>query len=168
MVTPLVTSIMRIERRSTLTPVSGYIPPGLLCVEVVDRKLNDLIAVREHTWSLPPYVHLMHSDGSDISVATTAIPSTRVSIATSSTITSASPSPSSDSATRKRKRLYPHRQEVRNSIASRLPVRSEATIHRRLPTAVSQRLLPRTVNQATFSRKAPNLRSFTSILSSTT
>ena len=137
---------MQIEKKSSLTPVSGCVPPGLLCVEVVDRKLNDLIAMG--TWSIPRYVQLMHSDSSDISVATTVI--------ASSTITAVSPSPSRNSTINKRKQLYYHRQEVRDSIASRLPVRSQATSHRRrLHTFIARHLLPRTVNRATFSRADP-------------
>ena len=140
---------MEIERMSSLTPVSGCLSPYPLCVEVVDRKLNDLIAVGEHTWSIPRDVHLLHSGGS---VATTAIISTTVSIATSSTMTAALPSPSCNSATSKRQQPCHHRREVRDSIASRLPVRSQATRHRRLRTAIAQQILPRTVNRATLSR----------------
>lgn len=143
---------MHIEKKPTLTPVSGCVSSGLLCIEVVDRKLNDLIAMGEHTWSVPRFVHLIHSDGSDISVATTAIASTRLSVVTSSTMTAAPPSPSSNSAINKRKQLYHHRQEVRDSIASHLPVRSRAIIHRRLHAAITRHLLPRAINKVTFSR----------------
>ncbi len=142
---------MRIERKSTLTPVSGCLSPGLLCVEVVDRKLNDLIALGEHIWSTPRSFLLMHSNGT---AATTALPSTRVSTTpyASPITTAASSLPSSDRIVKKRERIYHHRQEVRDSIASRLPARSQATTHRRPHTAIARHLAPRTANRATYNR----------------
>ncbi len=68
---------------------------------------------------------------SDISVATTAVASTRISSATSPTTTASSSIPSGNQATCKRKRPCHPRQEFCNSIAGRLPARWQATIHRR-------------------------------------
>ena len=143
---------VEIEKKSSLTPVSGCVSPGLglLCVEAVDRKLKDLIAVGE--WSIPRNVHLVRLDSQNDSRTTTAIVSARVSIATSPTIAAASPLSFSNAATSKHKQLHHHRQEIRDSIASRLPVRSQATIHRRLHTAIARRLLPRNANRVTLSR----------------
>ncbi len=139
---------MRIGKKSTLTPVSGCISPGLLCVEVVNRKLNDhIIALGEDVLPVP---RLMHSDSSYISAATTTIPTTRAS-KTASPCTTAAPSLSGNQIA-KRKRPYHHRREIGDSIASRLPARSQATTHRRLRAAIAQHLPPRTVNQATYKR----------------
>lgn len=129
--------MMRIERKSTLTPVSGCLSPGLLCVEVVDRKLNDHIALGEN-------LRTILSCDSDLSAATTAIASTRVS--------TISPTSSDNRVSKKQKPRYPHCQEIRDSIASRLPARSQSTIHRRLRTAIAQHLPPRTANRATYKR----------------
>lgn len=144
--------MIQIERKSTLTPVSGYVSPGLLCVEVVDRKLKDYVALGENAWSIAYSSHLMHSDSSSISTTTTTtIASTRVS--TVSPTATVAPSLSFDSrVVKKRKRRHLHCQEVCDSIASRLPVRSQATIHRRLRTAIAWHLLPRTTNRATHHR----------------
>ena len=136
----MVQTMIRIERKSTLTPVSGCVSPGLLCVEVVDRKLKDYIALGDFSF-------LMHSDGDDISVATTAVPSTRVP--TVSPTTTAAPSlPCGNRISTKRKR----RQKIRDSIGSRLPARSRTTTHRRLHTIVARHLPPRTANPATYNR----------------
>lgn len=152
----LVNSNMRnvysIERKSTLTPVSGCISPALLCfeivLEIVDRRLNDLIALGEDTRSISC------SFDPILSATTTAIPSTRLSITTSPTTIAAPSLPSSNRADGKRKRLYHHRQEVPNSIASRLPARSQATIHRRFSTAIARHLPPRIANPATYNRSS--------------
>ena len=145
--------MMLIERKSTLTPVSGCVSPGLglLCVEVVDWKLNHHIALGENAWSAPYTFRLMHSDSSDISVATTVIVSPRIST-TSPAATTALSSPSGHRVVRKQERPCPYRQEVRDSIASRLPARSQGTSYRRLRTAIAQHLSPRKVNRATYKR----------------
>ena len=141
---------MRIERKPTLTPISGWVSPGLLCVDVVDRKLKDHIALGKDGLPVPLPFHLTQSDSRYISAATTAIPSTRVSITASPSATAA-PSSSSNRIAKWKRPSYHHR-EVGNSIASRLPARSRATSHRRLRTAIAQRLPSRTVNRATYKR----------------
>lgn len=119
-----------------------------------DSKLNDYIALGEGQWSNPHSFYVVHSDGSISSTVTTAIPSMRISPAflVSPIPTAVPPLPSDNRVSKKRKRPYPCRQEVHSSIASRLPTRSQATIHRRLHTVVARRLLPRTANQATYNR----------------
>ena len=141
---------MRIERKSTLTPISGCLSPGLLCVEVVDRKLRDYIALGEAAWSC---FHSTHSDSGNITTATTVIPSSRQSISphVSSITTLSSPHPG-NRIVKKLERPYRHGQGIRDSIASRLPARSRATIHRRRHSVIARDLPPRTVNRATYRR----------------
>ncbi len=139
----------RIEKKSTLTPVSGYVSPGLLCVEVVDRKLRDYVALGKNTGSIAYSSHLMHSDSSSISTTTTTLlASSRVSTV-SPTATVVPPLSFDTRVAKKQKRRDLHCLELRNSIASRLPVRSQATVHRRLCTAIARNLPPRTTNRAT-------------------
>lgn len=143
-----------IERKSTLTPVGGCCSPyplilDPLILDLVDQRLNKYLALGENAWSLSdPYE-------SDISVPTTVLASvhSHASPATTSPATTAAVDlPFSDRNTVKRKRRYPQRQDVRDSIASRLPARSQATTHRRLRTAIARRLPPRAANQATYHR----------------
>lgn len=150
------TAIMRIEKKSSLTSVSGCISPALFCVEVVDRKLKNHIALGEDVSSVPHSFRLMHSDSSDISVATTIIFFIRVSM-TASPNTTAAPS-SSGNRIAKRKRPYRNRREVDDCIASRLPARSRATMHRRFRTAIGLHFPPRTMNRATSSWICQRLR----------
>ena len=63
-------SRLEMQRKFTLSPVSGYASPRSLCVGVVNRKLNDYIELGVEEWSLPISDRL--------SPATTFIPSTRV------------------------------------------------------------------------------------------
>ena len=137
---------VQMRRKFTLTPVSGCASPRALCAGVVDRKLNDYIELGVDEWSLPIFGCL--------SPATTINPSTRVSVTPSASPTTTAPLslPPKNRTAEKQKRLYSHRQEVRNSIASRLPARSQATFRRRFHTAVARNLLPRTANRATYNR----------------
>ena len=135
-------AMLRIERRSTLTPMNGSISPGhgLLCLEVIDRKLRDLAWLGEEMWLIPRSIYT--------STTTTASASTRASISPSaSPIMTATPASLSKNRNTKSKR-----RPVRKSIASRLPVRSQATIHRRSQTTVTRNLLPRAANRATYNR----------------
>ena len=134
------------QRKFTLSPASGYASPRVLCVAVVDRKLNDYIELGVDEWSLPISGHL--------SPVTTITPSTRVSVPPfASPTTTAAPSiPPKSRVAKKQKRLCSHRRKVRNSVASRLPARSQATFHRRFHTAVARKLLPRMANRATYNR----------------
>lgn len=137
---------VRIERNPTLTPIGGCLSPGhgLLCVELVDRRLEDLIRLGEDKWSLPRPFYT-------ITAATTAIPSTRTTISPyTSPITTATPPLPSEKGNTKDKR-----RPGLNGIASRLPVRSQATIHRRPHPAIARNLLPRTANRATYNRNRP-------------
>ena len=141
----------RIERKSTLTPVSGHVSPGLLCVEVVNRKLNDYLA-GENACSISQSSHLMHSDSSILSTTTTTIIAfTRVSTV-SPTAAVVLPLSFDSRVAKKQKRRPLHCLELCDSIASRLPVRSQATMHRRLLTAIARNLPPRTTNRATHHR----------------
>ena len=147
---------MRIERKPMLSPASGSLSPGLLCVEVVDRKLNAYIALGHEVWSLPHcFVHQQHSTGSVSIAATVAVPSTtKMSTPITSPVTATAPISRSGNRVAKT-RFEPHhqqRQEVHGSIASRLPARSPATVHRQLRTAIARRLPPRTANRATYRR----------------
>ena len=128
---------VEMQRKFTLSPASGYASPRVLCVAVVDRKLNDYIELGVDEWSLPISGHL--------SPVTTITPSTRVSVTPfiSPTTTAAPSIPP---------KKYSHRREFRNSVASRLPARSQATFHRRFHTAVARKPLPRMANRATYNR----------------
>ena len=136
--------MLRIERTSTLTPISGCFSSGngLLCVEMVDRRFNDLIKLGEDGWSVP-------CSSCATTVATTVIPSptTTISPYVPPIMTATPPPLPSEKRSIKRKR-----QPVRNDIASRLPVRSQATVHRRPHAAIARNLLPRTVNRVTYDR----------------
>ena len=135
---------LKIERKSTLTPVGGCYSPYILCVELVDWRLNKYLELGENAWSLSdPYE-------SDTSVPTTVLAS--VHSHASPATTAAVDLLFSDRNTVKRKRRYRQRQDVRDSIASRLPARSQATTHRRLRTAIARRLPPRVANRATYHR----------------
>ena len=139
-------STVEMQRKFTLSPVSGYASPRALCVGVVNRKLNDYIELGVDEWSLPISDRL--------SPASTVIPSTRVSVTpfASPTTTAALALPPKTRVSKKQKRLFSHRRGVCNSVASRLPARSQATFHRRFHTAVARKLLPRTANRATYNR----------------
>ena len=139
-------STVKMQRKFTLSPMSGYASPRELCVGVVDRKLNDYIELGMDEWSLPISGHL--------SPVTTITPSTRVSVTPfASPTTTAAPSiPPRNRVAKIQERLYSHRREFRNSVASRLPARSQATFHRRFHTAVARKLLPRMANRATYNR----------------
>jgi hypothetical protein len=85
-----------------------------------------------------------------VSITSPASPTTTVALSLSSVDVVA--------VSRQRQRQYYHPPDVRDSIASRLPARSQATIHCRPRTAIAQRLLPRIANRATFNlnRTYPN------------
>ena len=161
------TATMRIERKSTLTPISGCLSPdhGLLCVELVDRRLENLITLGEDERSVLRSFYATTT--ATTTAATTAVPSTRTTLSphaspittitpplpfdisphASPITTAASPLPFEIRNTKRKRR------PVYNNIASRLPVRSQATVHRQPHTAISRNLLPRTANRATYNRQ---------------
>lgn len=161
------TATMRIDRKSTLTPISGCLSPGhgLLCVELVDRRLEDLITLGENERSVLRSFYA--TTAATTTAVTTAVPSTRTTISphaspittiipplpfdisphASPIGTAASPLPFRIRNTKRKRR------PVCNNIASRLPVRSQATIHRRPHTTIARNLLPRTANRATYNRQ---------------
>ena len=141
---PIMTEI---EVHSSLTPVSGDMPSYPLCVEIVDRKIIDYIASRNDS---PSSFHKAKFNGSDLSAVTTTVPCSRRSRSPPVNTTVPCSPPSGNRVTKRPKRR--HVQEFFESIASRLPARSKATIHRRPHASIAQNLVPRKANRATSNR----------------
>lgn len=136
---------MKLIRRCTLSPRNGVATSSPLCVEMVDRKLNDFIATGMHSSVDRFYVTF---SGGDSDAAST------ITMATLSTTTAASQSPVSIPATQHRKiaKYKRFQSQGREGIANRLPVRSQATMHRLYHTPIGQHLRPRAANPATRQR----------------
>ena len=129
------------------TPISGDVAPSLLCSEicaqVVDRKLNDLIKLGEDEW---PSLHSCYASTTTTTVI--ASPRTPNSPYASLSSTATSPLPFEIKNTKSQ------RQSACNNIANRLPVRSQATIHRQNHTSIAYNLSPRAASRATYNRKS--------------
>ena len=136
--------VMSLVKRCALTPVNGDLPPGLLFVELVDQRLNDHIAKSYEV----PLCRFEGDSGSSGTASSKISPTITVTATPSSTLVL----PIEQRAIVKRKGLCFRNHD---GIASRLPARSRATMHRLGRTCIGRRLQPRAANPATRQRLHP-------------
>ena len=148
---------MQLRKECTLTSTNEDSPFDLLCVEMIDRKLNDFIKLDENRriWSIHRYCCDEDNNSTSTIVSSTITTTSR----TSSSLLSIDLR-----SFKKRKRCH---EQARNSIVNRLSIRSSATIHRLLRQSIERRLSSRTANSATRNREsrfANHLRTSRSII----